>query len=279
MDLSGRITTFKVIRETDISYLLQSLDQNYQNEEFFLHKNDTCGKQLKKNDLVDCFLFFDNKHRLAATLQKPNLILGEIKELRVSSINYEMGVFLDNGVSKELLLSKDYLPFNKKYWPKENTYLPVKLKVAKNALKAVLLKEMFKPYKGKINEELNAKLISYSKDDLILITNNLRKIKVLKNNYLNKINVGDYLTVKITYLGYQDTLGVAYSKDNQSINLIKKQLLRVFKTKNNVDYYTREIIERLFRLTKNQFKKYLKELINDNIIKIELKKIYVKGSI
>ena len=258
MDLSGRITTFKVIRETDISYLLQSLDQNYQNEEFFLHKNDTCGKQLKKNDLVDCFLFFDNKHRLAATLQKPNLILGEIKELRVSSINYEMGVFLDNGVSKELLLSKDYLPFNKKYWPKENTYLPVKLKVAKNALKAVLLKEMFKPYKGKINEELNAKLVSYSKDDLILITSDLRKIKVLKNNYLNKINVGDYLTV---------------------INLIKKQLLRVFETKNDVDYYTREIIEKLFRITKNQFKKYLKELINDNIIKIELKKIYVKGSI
>lgn len=279
MDLSGRITTFKVIRETDISYLLQSLDQNYENEEFFLHKNDTCGKQLKKNDLVDCFLFFDNKHRLAATLQKPNLVLGEIKELRVSSINYEMGVFLDNGISKELLLSKDYLPFNKKYWPKENTYLPVKLKVAKNALKAVLLKEMFKPYKGKINEELNAKLVSYSKDDLILITSDLRKIKVLKNNYLNKINIGDYLTVKITYLGYQDTLGVAYSKDNQSINLIKKQLLRVFETKNDVDYYTREIIEKLFRITKNQFKKYLKELINDNIIKIELKKIYVKGSI
>lgn len=278
MDLVGKITPFKVLRETDIAYTIKSTNDLY-DEEFFLHKNDCAGRMLKKNDIVDCYLFFDNKHRLAASLVPPKILVGEIKNLAVVSINYELGVFLDNGISKELLLSKDYLPFNKKYWPLENSFLPVKLKVAKNALKAVLNKEMFSPYKGKIGEELVAKVVLYSKDDLILLTDDFKKIKVLKNNYFTKHKVGEMVNVVITYLGFSDTLGKIGKKDIESIKLLKGQMIRSFKLHDMIDYYTPEKIKVLFKLTKNQFKKYVKELITDEVIEIKAKKILLKGTI
>ena len=75
----GKINKLKVLRETDIAYLLIDEEEN----EVFLHKNELNKIAIEEGSFVDAFLYYDQKSRLAATLFKPNLVLGEKALLRV----------------------------------------------------------------------------------------------------------------------------------------------------------------------------------------------------
>ena len=66
------------------------------------------GRQLKKRpeagELVDVFVYRDSEDRLVATTAAPYAMVGEFAYLRVVSVNPRIGVFLDWGLEKDLLL-------------------------------------------------------------------------------------------------------------------------------------------------------------------------------
>lgn len=53
---------------------------------------------------IDVFVYRDSEDRLVATPQKPLAMVGQFASLRVVSINPRIGVFLDWGMDKDLLL-------------------------------------------------------------------------------------------------------------------------------------------------------------------------------
>src|SRR5690606_38735257 len=77
--------------------------------------------------MVDAFLYFDAKGRLAATLAKPFVEIDRPGVLRVVSVNPGLGVFMDLGISKDVLLSKDFLPANPSEWPAVGDELMIEL--------------------------------------------------------------------------------------------------------------------------------------------------------
>ncbi|OYU98765.1 MAG: GntR family transcriptional regulator, partial [Verrucomicrobiales bacterium VVV1] len=66
------------------------------------------GRQLKTRptvgQLVDVFVYRDSEDRLVATTAAPYAMVGEFAYLRVVSVNPRIGVFLDWGLEKDLLL-------------------------------------------------------------------------------------------------------------------------------------------------------------------------------
>jgi hypothetical protein len=66
------------------------------------------GRQLKARpavgELVDVFVYRDSEDRLVATTAAPYAMVGEFAYLRVVSVNPRIGVFLDWGLEKDLLL-------------------------------------------------------------------------------------------------------------------------------------------------------------------------------
>ena len=110
----GQTNTLKVIRKTDIAYVLRS-DSN---EEVFLHVNESNHQVLTPNQLVDAFLYYDAKGRLAATLAKPFIEVGRPGILSVVSVNPSLGVFMDLGISKDVLCLKIFLSKSEE-WPQE----------------------------------------------------------------------------------------------------------------------------------------------------------------
>lgn len=66
------------------------------------------GRQLKKRpavgELVDVFVYRDSEDRIVATTAAPYAMAGEFAYLRVASVNPRIGVFLDWGLEKDLLL-------------------------------------------------------------------------------------------------------------------------------------------------------------------------------
>lgn len=129
----GEINQLKVLRKTDIGYLLDGTS-----EEIFLHFNDSNYQELDEGDIVDAFLYFDNKGRLAATLKEPLITIDSPNILKVVDKVNNLGLFLEMGINKDLLLSKDDLPSDRNLWPKIDDNIFVELK-ANNRLTAKLV--------------------------------------------------------------------------------------------------------------------------------------------
>src|SRR5690554_1487404 len=149
MYVIGQVNRLKVLRETDIGYMLDG-----KSEEIFLHKNESNFLKLKEGEIVDAFLYFDNKERLAATLKSPLITIDNPSVLEVVDVLNNLGVFLNMGINKDLLLSKDNLPLDRKLWPIKGDKLYVELNV-KNRLTAKLIKpqNIFMNNELKINSE------------------------------------------------------------------------------------------------------------------------------
>jgi hypothetical protein len=60
--------------------------------------------------MLEVFLFFDTEDRLAATMKKPYLTLGEMGRLVVADIHPRLGCFLEMGLGRQLLLPIRELP-------------------------------------------------------------------------------------------------------------------------------------------------------------------------
>lgn len=59
--------------------------------------------EVKVGETVEVYLFYDTQDRLAATMRKPLLALGEVALLEVVDIHPRFGIFLDMGLGRNLL--------------------------------------------------------------------------------------------------------------------------------------------------------------------------------
>lgn len=110
---AGEIVTLECSRETDIGYMLV---QNQ--EEVFLHKNETVG-EIDIDQEVTVFLYHDSKGRLSATMEMPHITTEEYGFAKVVDKLDGVGVFVNIGISKDILLEKGDLPPMEDVWPME----------------------------------------------------------------------------------------------------------------------------------------------------------------
>lgn len=80
--IAGTIMTLEVAREVSpYGYFLNAGDQDV-----LLHYTELTEK-IKPGDHIEVFLFFDTEDRLAATMKKPYLTLGELALLEVADVH------------------------------------------------------------------------------------------------------------------------------------------------------------------------------------------------
>lgn len=104
--IAGTTVTLKVEREVSpYGFFLNAGDQNV-----MLHYTELTEKNIKPGDKVEVFIFFDTEDRLAATMKKPFLTLGEMALLEVADIHPRLGCFLEMGLGRQLLLPIRELP-------------------------------------------------------------------------------------------------------------------------------------------------------------------------
>ncbi|MED0736219.1 S1 RNA-binding domain-containing protein [Aneurinibacillus thermoaerophilus] len=117
---AGTIVTARVERRASFGYFL-SVD----GQDVLLHEREA-EKEWEVGAEVEVFLYHDHQDRLAATRCKPYIVLGEFGWLEVKDAS-RIGVFLDNGIQKELLLPADQLPVAKSRWPRPGDRVYVQL--------------------------------------------------------------------------------------------------------------------------------------------------------
>ncbi len=267
----GKLNTLKVVRKTDIAYLLRS----EQNEEVFLHINESNHRNLAPNDKVETFLYFDTKGRLTATLTKPFIELDRPGTLKVVSVNPGLGVFMDLGISKDVLLSKDFLPASQEEWPEVGDQLMVELILKSKLIAKPLVYNDLRVVVGNLNigDEVSGHIQDLGKIGLFILTEEGNLVLVKKSNLRGNYRLGQKVTVKITYQtekGYEGSL----SGTKEVVRLDDASLImKVLDEHKGVMPYTAdtdsETIDAAFGLSRKAFKRALGLLYKLRKVKFE----------
>ncbi|MGX6442283.1 CvfB family protein [Neobacillus sp. K501] len=127
-ELIGQTTTLTVARIADFGYFLTN-----GTEDVLLHINES-DREYELDEEVEVFLFSDSQGRLSASTTIPEISIGRYAWVKVVDTNPRIGVFLDIGLKKDLLLGADDLPVHKTVWPAVGDLLYITLKVDRNNL-------------------------------------------------------------------------------------------------------------------------------------------------
>jgi hypothetical protein len=271
----GKNNRLIVKREADISYLLTDGEV-----EIFLHKKEA-ERPYVVGEEIDVFLYDDNQGRVTASTKPPSLIIGGIALLEVVSVNFNYGAFLYYGMIKDLLLSLDDLPKNKRLWPQANDKMFVSMQEKNNRLFAKVLTrheltESFEDLEvlGK-DEKYDAYVMYLIENGYLAYSEAGHEIFIHKNNIREEARIGKKVSVKII---------AQNEKGNYSGTLIEQKEIMLDKDANIVFEYLENHggimpytdksdaadISKVFHMSKSAFKRALGHLYH--LKKVELNK-------
>ena len=277
-DLIGKISSFRVLRETNLGYILEDIDGN----EYFLHHNECDGKHLHFNDEVDAFLYVDKLKRVAATLYKPLVTTKKAAFCEVVGKS-DSGVYVNIGISKDILFSKD--SYVEKYEPDVGSLLLGNLKYRAHNLYFRLLNkdEIIALNKGDKLIEGN-KYLAYvyriSDSGVNFVTKDYNVIFVHKSNLRSRPKLGEAMEVKITKVNETDYTGTTIEQKELERLSDADIILNFLKEHNGVMNYGDKtdaiVIDHVFKMSKSAFKRALGKLYKDDLVILEDKKTILK---
>ncbi|WP_018752639.1 CvfB family protein [Paenibacillus sanguinis] len=135
--IAGTVVQLPIDREVSpYGYFLSAGDQDV-----LLHYSELT-RQVKPGETVEVFLFYDTEDRIAATMKRPYLTLGELALLEVADVHPRLGCFLEMGLGRQLLLPIRELPELKELHPQVGDHVYVVMEHDKQGrLKAKLAGE------------------------------------------------------------------------------------------------------------------------------------------
>ena len=267
----GNINKLEVIKITDIAYTLSDGVN-----EVFLHFNQSI-RELTVGEMVDAFLYYDQKKRLCATLETPIITSTKYDFVEVVGIN-SAGVFVNIGIAKDILVSKDYLPKFEKQWPRIGDKIPCIIKVKTNQLVAKILEPIdLTSNKLEINNQYKGIVTQVLYNGINICTSDYQMININKNLLRKQYHVGEEISFKVTA-----------QKENiyNGTTIEQKEKARLQDSDYILDYLrkmggmiplgnqsTPEDIYRVLNMSKSAFKRSVGHLYKLKLITIEDDKI------
>ncbi|WP_368654368.1 S1 RNA-binding domain-containing protein [Ornithinibacillus sp. 4-3] len=107
----GTVQRLKVDRAIETGYVLKK-----EEAEILLHHNEITNTP-EVGEVIEVFLYHDKNNRTVATMSIPTIQLGTYGWAEVVEVVPRLGVFVQIGIAKEMLVSIDDLPLFEKVWP------------------------------------------------------------------------------------------------------------------------------------------------------------------
>lgn len=266
----GNIVNLSVARKTDLGYVLM----NAQREEVFLHKTET-EEDLVENSKVKVFLYHDHEGRLAATTTMPFIDMNSIAWLEVAGVQTRLGVFLNIGIKKDILLSKDDLPDDRSIWPQIGDKLYCGLRTDKKGrlfadrASNEETETIAKPAPETLrNQYIVGHVYRFNEQGAMLFTDDHYIAFLHRDEADRSLRLGQRLQIRVTFVREDGRLNVslkapkeiAYEEDSQLIlsYLEKNDGFMPFNDKSNPNEIKRE-----FGLSKAAFKRAMGKLMKE----------------
>ena len=272
--LMGDYNTLEVLRETDLAFVLSNGER-----EVFLHKKQAARK-LEAGEKVEVFLYYDNSRRITATMNRPTVDLDNPNFAEVVGVNQHLGVFLNVGLIKDLLLSRDDLPHNKKEWPKLGDKIFVRMSVSKNQLTAKIIprydiaKFLNPTEEYEVGKTYPVYNIYKTEEGNVFTSEQGHYIFVYFKHMRKILRIGELVDVKITVdkgdFKYNGTLTMQKElMMPEDASYIKRYLEQNGGSMPYGDKSTADEIQARFRMSKNAFKRALGTLYKQKVVVLE----------
>ncbi len=270
----GNIDKYVVVKETDIAYTLHSLDES-ETTDIFLHFNQTKNR-LNIDQKVDAFLYYDQKKRLCATTEVPYITTTKANFCEVIEKHGSMGLFLNMGIAKDILLSSDFLPSNTAAWPQVGEMVPVIVKVKSDQLVAKLIsntdvKETKKLVPG---DKVDGTIFRLSNEGISICTKDFNIIFVHRSLLRERYRLGQVINVKVINVNERGNYNGTLIANKELVRIDDSEMiLRYLKMHGGSialsDKSSPEDIARYFPLSKSAFKRAVGNLYKQKLITIK----------
>lgn len=257
----GEMNTLSVLRETPVSFLLTDGI-----EEIFLHKAQA-SRPLESAEVVDVFLYYDNQKRITATMNVPVLNQSKPAFVKVVGVHRKLGVFLDIGLKKDLLLSIDDLPPMRNEWPEVGDTLFVKMKASANQLSAKRVNRFdvsmyLKPENVLAeNDVVQAYKIYQAEEGAVFLTTEGHRIFVYGKHMRKTYRLGELTEIKITIVKESDYNGTMIEQKELMLDKDAEVILDYLKRSQGSMPFTDKTnpneIKDIFHMSKSAFKRAL----------------------
>ncbi|MCF7927115.1 MAG: hypothetical protein K9L74_06020 [Candidatus Izimaplasma sp.] len=270
----GDYNVLRVKRITDFSYILTD-----DVEEVFLHHREAT-KELAIDDEVKVFLYYDKQRRVTASMILPKIDKDTPNFLTVVAKKYTLGCFLDMGLKKDLLLSKDDLPFMKKRWPEVGDEVFVEMNVSKNQLSAkpvsrFNIKTYLTPEKAlEEGDDVEGYVQYIAEEGLVFLTKQGHYIFVYYKHKRKDYHLGEKASIKIVNVKTNGEYNGSLIKQKElQLSEDAKKIKEYLIVKGGVlplgDKSDPSEIKKELSMSKNAFKRALGTLYKNKVVTLE----------
>lgn len=268
----GQKVTLEVARLTDFGYFLTD-----QVEDVLLHKKQT-KEPLEVGQKVEVFLFQDHHGRLAGTTEEPMITFGEVGWLEVVSINERDGVFLYNGIVRDLFLSVDDLGTDRSLWPRVGEKVPVSLTYDKKGrLMGRLMRgasvedSAEKAPKTLLNQEVTGTIYSFVEKGVFLLTEEGYVAFLHFQETDEELHLGQTLKGRVTFVRDDGRINISVKPRSHERRDADAEKIYQFIMKRDggmpyTDQSDPSIIKQKFGMSKGAFKRAIGKLLKEGLI-------------
>ncbi|CCQ94332.1 RNA binding S1 domain-containing protein [[Clostridium] ultunense Esp] len=272
--LAGTFASLKVEREVSFGFFLSD-----GREEILLHRRDL-NREVKVGEEIKVFLFHDHENRLAATTYPPKLLAGERGWLPVKAIHPSLGLFLDQGIPKELFLPRGDLPREKEWWPKEGDLLFVRVERDREGRMLARLQgighlpEILPAPQTLHHKVVEGVVVEIGERGAFLFTDEKMLGLIHPNEMLSPVRLGERLKARVTYIREDGRVNLS-TKPSKERSLVQdaEKILGILKERGGKmpfgDGSDPEVIRVIFQMSKAAFKRALGKLMKERRIRQE----------
>jgi predicted RNA-binding protein (virulence factor B family) len=265
----GQMNNLIIKRDTDHGFFLESKDESE-----VLLPNAFITDDMQIDDIIEVFIYTDSEDRLIATTQKPLALKDQFAFVKVVDV-VRFGAFVDIGLQKDLLVPK-----NKQKTPFEVGEHRIIRIVEDEQTKRLIGVEKITSFLSKDtkhfkqNDEVNILVMAKTPLGFKVIVDNSYEGMLYANEVFSKLYVGTSTKAYIKTLREDGKLDISLQPIGaKKLDLACTTVLAILNKNNKFLPYNyksdAEIINKIFGLSKKNFKKALTTLQNDNKISID----------
>jgi uncharacterized protein len=278
----GRVVHLTVARKTEFGYFLTD-----GNDEVMMHKNESKREYTEEED-VEVFLYPDAKGRIAATDAIPFITVNHYGWAQVTEVKPGIGVFLNIGIKKELLLGEEDLPSLKSVWPIKGDMLFTTIRISRNnrmyarlASEKVIAEIAAKATKKDFNKNVHGYIYRTAKVGSWIYTAEGFKGFIHESQREKEPRLGEKVEGRIIDVKVDGSINVSLlARKHETLDQDAERIFAFLQSRNGAMPYSDkskpdDIMDR-FNMSKGAFKRALGRLMKDGKIYQEEGWTYMK---
>lgn len=275
----GEFNKLRVVRKSDLGYMLTD-----GKSEILMHFKQSL-RELNDGEEVDVFVYADKGKRLTGSMLEPIVTLDKASFVEVVEVIPAVGVFVNINTPKDILVSKDYLPYDESMWPVAGDYLFIRLKhkgdiLVGKPLNRFEIKELKSEVKYALYEHVDGYVCRITEKGIGIITIDRIYVFVPLNQYRGKLRLGQRVNVCITKMMDGECYGTLNAHKEELIDSDKEIILNYLQEHGGVMKLTAkssaEEIESVFQMSRKAFKRAYGGLYKDEVITFTDDKTFLK---